>query len=117
MRFEKRVKKIVVSEITVLTKEVLELRSRISKLEKSLTKINYLSYIKIYKIAIKHGTMAQAVYTVLAKVGKDGMTFNDIIAITHLEEKQLRNVIYSLTATGKIVTLSRGLYVAVTEKN
>lgn len=43
---------------------------------------------------------------------KKGVGFADIQARTGFENKKLRNIIYRLHKTGKIVRMSRGLYIA-----
>lgn len=43
---------------------------------------------------------------------KKGAGFADIQARTGFENKKLRNIIYRLHKTGKIVRMSRGLYIA-----
>ena len=43
---------------------------------------------------------------------RKGVAFADIQARTGFEDKKLRNIIYRLHKTGKIVRKSRGLYIA-----
>jgi predicted transcriptional regulator of viral defense system len=43
---------------------------------------------------------------------RKGVGFADIQARTGFEDKKLRNIIYRLHKTGKIVRKSRGLYIA-----
>lgn len=43
---------------------------------------------------------------------KKGVGFSEIRARTGLGEKKLRNIIYRLHKTGKIVRMSRGIYIA-----
>ena len=57
-------------------------------------------------------TSTDVVLDIIKRVRKNGVSFTEIKLKTGFEEKKLRNIIFRLSKRGKIIHISRGVYMA-----
>ncbi len=103
-------------------KDVEKLSDRLDRMEQRLIKMMQTAQVK--RVGAPKGrpprgksgkTASDTVLEFIRKY-KDGARFTEVRDKTGFEEKKLRNIIFRLNDIGKIKRISRGVYVAVPDK-